>query len=123
MQAHRIRNQRDEEPASFESQAALIRDEGRRTRSTMWLIALVVIGCVIFAPVVYAAAPVVAVLLGTCFLAAFGGAMCGKAIARRRERRILTEISHHNQRIVPIRSGVDRQEAEQAAGGNGGQAR
>lgn len=82
----------------------------------MWLIALIVIGCVIFAPVIFFAAPVVAVLLGTCFLAAFGGAVLGKVIARRRERRILTEIRHHNDRVIPIRYDLDKQDAESGPG-------
>jgi hypothetical protein len=120
MQTHQLQKQRREEPASFHSQAALIRDEGRRTRSTMWLIALVVIGCVIFAPVLFYAAPIVAVILGSCFLAAFGGAVLGKVIARRRERRILAEIRHHNDSIIPIRSDSDKQDAEQAGSSNGG---
>jgi K+ transporter len=112
------RNKLIEETAGFDSQAALIREEGRRTRSTMWLIALVVIACVIFAPVLFFAAPVVAVLLGTCFMAAFGGAVLGKMIARRRERRIMMEIRHHDDIVIPIRSRADKEEAEQVMRGN-----
>lgn len=115
MQSHPSRNKLSEETASFDSQAALIREEGRRTRSTMWLIALVVIASVIFAPVLFFAAPVVAVVLGTCFMAAFGGAVLGKMIARRRERKIMMEIRRHDDRVIPIRSTSDNEEAEQAA--------
>ena len=118
MHTHQSRSQRSEEPASFTSQVALIREEGRRTRSTMWLIALVVIGCVLFAPVLFVGAPIVAVLLGTCFLAAFGGAVLGKMITRKRERRILMEIRRDDDRIIPIRSTLDNQEAEQDAPSN-----
>ena len=118
MHTHQSRSQRSEVAASFTSQVALICEEGRRTRSTMWLIALVVIGCVLFAPVLFVAAPIVAVLLGTCFLAAFGGAVLGKIITRERERRILMEIRRDDDGIIPIRSTSDNQEAEQDAPSN-----
>jgi hypothetical protein len=114
-QTYSCQNKLSEETVDFNSQAALIREEGRRTRSTMWLVALVVIGCVLFAPVLFFAAPVVAVLLGTCFIAAFGGAVLGKLIARRHERRILMELRHRPEGVIPIRSSSDKEEAEQAA--------
>jgi hypothetical protein len=81
----------------------------------MWLVALVVIGCVLFAPILFFAAPVVALLLGTCFIAAFVGAALGKLIARRRERRLLMELRHHADGVIPMCSRSDKEEAEQAA--------
>ena len=95
-----------EDQSTFHSQAALIRDEGRQTRSAIWTAALVVIGFVIFAPFLYFAAPVFAVLLGCCFIAAFGGAIFGKLISRRRERGLLREIRFHHDRVVSIRPSI-----------------
>lgn len=72
----------------------------------------------VLSPVQFYTALVIAVILGMCFMSAFGGAVLGKVIARRRNRQILTEIRNHNSSIIPIRSNLDKQEAEQAASSN-----
>jgi uncharacterized membrane protein len=87
---------------TFISQAAIIHEEGRRTRATIWIVALIVIGCVIFAPFLFVAAPVVTLILGVSFIAAFVGALLGKLFARRKERRLMSEIRHHNDRVVSM---------------------
>lgn len=105
MKPHRSENLIAVDQISFSSQTAVIRDEGRRIRSTMWTVAFVIMGCVVFAPLLYAAAPVLTVLLGSCFIAALVGALLGKLISRRRTRNLMREIRSHNDRVVSIRSG------------------
>ena len=97
---------------SIQHNADLIRDEGGRTRSTIWIAALVVIACVILAPFLFVGAPVIAVILGISFMAAFTGSILGKLIARKRERRLWEEIKENSDRIVPIQPRPKNEEAE-----------
>ncbi len=116
MNPNGIANQVVEDQSTYHSHAALIRDEGRQTRSVIRNSALVVIGFVIFSPFLYVAAPVFAVLLGCCFIAAFSGAILGKLISRRRERGFMREIRFHHDRVVSIRPGISgRQGVEKAS--------
>ncbi len=105
MKPHRSENLIAVDQIPFSSQTAVIRDEGRRIRSTMWNVAFVIMGCVVVAPFLFAVAPVLAVLLGSCFIAAFVGAVLGKLISRRRTRNLMREIRNHNDRVISIRSG------------------
>jgi hypothetical protein len=113
MKSHRAPNLISVDQTTFISQAALIREEGRRTRTAIWIAALVVIVCVIFTPFLFAAAPVVAGLVGAIFIAAFVGAILGKLMSRRKERRLMSEITHHNDRVVPILSATKAPQAEE----------
>ena len=102
MKSHRLTSHPAIHQTSFVSQSAIIREEGRKTRATMWTITLVIIGCIIFSPFLFVAAPVAAVIAGTFFITAFVGACLGKWAARRREHRIMSEIRHHNDRVIPM---------------------
>jgi hypothetical protein len=94
------------------SHEAVIREEARRTRATMWKVALVVIACVILSPFLFVAAPVLAVIVGVLCLAGLGGAVVGKWFARRREMRLLGEIWQRDDKVVPIRRDNAASEAD-----------
>jgi len=79
----------------------------------MWLVALILVGCVFFAPALFAAVPIAALILASCVLAAIAGALLGKFIARRRERRLLSEITRNSDRIIPIQTNPNKEETEQ----------
>lgn len=76
----------------FQQQELLIREEGRKTRSSIWLAIFVVLGVVLLAPVILMALPLVAGGLGLAFLAAVAGALIAKTINKRREQKIMQEI-------------------------------
>ena len=118
MKTSRTQNRSLTDHDSFSHQAALIREEARRTRSTVWLVALILIGCVFFAPALFAAVPIAALILASCVLAAIAGALLGKFIARRRERRLLSEITRNSDRIIPIQTNPNKEEAEQVGAGD-----
>ncbi len=84
----------------FLQQERLIREEGRKTRSTVWLSVLTVVVCIVFAPLLFVAAPIILILLGIGAVAALLGVLAGKYFARRRERAIMKELRTRTSSVV-----------------------
>ena len=96
-------------------QERLVREEGRKTRSTVWLAVFVLIACIVFSPLLFIATPIVLIILGIGALAAMAGTLAGKYFSRRRERAIMEELRARTFSVVEGQFGKSNDAEQDAA--------